>query len=136
MSIVFGYTKRVVRDVGAAERFYCAIGLKVLSRRIGQEDSNVAQEQCYLSETGDASSHQLILCRFHKIPPPPPTVYPGEAWLVFAVSDVDATLKIVETAGGRIVEPGRDVPAHNVRAAVVSDPEGHLIELMGPMRVN
>jgi catechol 2,3-dioxygenase-like lactoylglutathione lyase family enzyme len=39
----------------------------------------------------------------------------------------------VEAAGGATVRPGQDRPEHNVRAAVVSDPEGHMIELVGPI---
>jgi catechol 2,3-dioxygenase-like lactoylglutathione lyase family enzyme len=132
MSIAINFTKLVVRDVATAERFYRAVGLEVVSRNVGGED-DVAQEQCWLSATGDASAHTLILSRFLELPPPPRPVYPGEAWLVFNVSDVDATIRTVELAGGTTVKPGQDRPEHNVRAAVVSDPEGHLIELVGPM---
>lgn len=132
MSISMSHTKLVVRDVGAAERFYRAMGLKVVSRNVGGE-GDVAQEQCWLSASGDASAHILILTRFLELPLPPEPVYPGEVWLVFSVPDVDATCDAVATAGGRIVRPGQDRPEHAVRAAVVSDHEGHLIELVGPL---
>jgi predicted enzyme related to lactoylglutathione lyase len=132
MSIAIRHMKLVVRDLNAAERFYRALGLKVLSRNVGGE-GEVAQEQCWLSETGDASSYLLILSRFIELPPPPRPVYPGEVWLVFTVSDVDATVRSVEAEGGSILRPGQDRPEHNVRAAVVSDPEGHVIEVVGPM---
>jgi predicted enzyme related to lactoylglutathione lyase len=52
---------------------------------------------------------------------------------VFNVSDVDATIAAVKAAGGGVVRPGEDRPEHKVRAAVVSDNEGHMIELVGPM---
>jgi predicted enzyme related to lactoylglutathione lyase len=132
MSIAIRHMKLVVRDLNAAERFYRAIGLKVLSRNVGGEDE-VAQEQCWLSETGDASSYLLILSRFIELPPPPRPVYPGEVWLVFTVSDVDATVRSIEAEGGSILRPGQDRPEHSVRAAVLSDPEGHVIEVVGPM---
>jgi catechol 2,3-dioxygenase-like lactoylglutathione lyase family enzyme len=132
MSVAITATKLVVRDVAACERFYQAIGLKVVSRNIGGE-GNVRQQQSWLSATGDASAHLLILSRFVELPLPARSKYPGEAWLAIRVADVDATLAIVEQSGGKIVRPGQDRPEHSVRAAVASDPEGHIIEVIGPM---
>ena len=134
MSIAMTATKLVVRDVEAAERFYRALGLNVVSRNVGGEDE-VRQEQCWLSAPGDASAHILILSRFLELPPPRRPDYPGEAWLAFTVSNVDAMLTTVEESGGKILRPGQDIPEHRVRAAVVSDPEGHVIEVVGPMSV-
>jgi len=132
MSIAMNGMKLVVQDLDSAERFYRAMGFKVVSRNVGGE-GNVAQEQCWLSVTGDTSAHLLILSRFLECPRAPRPVYPGEVWLVFTVSDVDATVRRVKTEGGSILRPGQDRPEHSVRAAVVSDPEGHIIEVVGPM---
>lgn len=132
MTIAMNYTKLVVGDLEAAERFYRALGLQVVSRNLGGE-AEVRQAQCWLSATGDASAYILILSQFVELPPPPKPIYPGEAWLVFNVSDVDATIAAVKAAGGGIVRPGEDRPEHNVRAAVVCDNEGHMIELVGPI---
>lgn len=132
MTIALNATKLIVRDVEATERFYRALGLQVVGRNVGGEDE-VRQEQSWLSATEDASAHMLILSRFPELPIPPEPVYPGEVWLAFTVSDLDATTRTVEAAGGRVVRPGQDRPEHNVRAAVVSDPEGHFIELVEPM---
>lgn len=125
-------TKLVVRDVELAEHFYRAIGFKVVSRNVGGEDE-VRQEQCWLSETGDRNSHVVILSRFLELPPPPRPAYPGEAWLAITVADVDATLAMVEQAGGKTVRAGQDRPEHGVRAAIASDTDGHIIEVVGPM---
>jgi catechol 2,3-dioxygenase-like lactoylglutathione lyase family enzyme len=133
MSISYIATKLVVRDVEAAERFYCGLGLKVVGRNVGGEEE-VRQQQSWLSESGDQSTPVLILTRFLELPTPPSPVYPGEIWLAFSVPDVEAALKTIEEAGGKTVRPGEDRPEHAVRAAVASDPEGHLIELVGPMR--
>lgn len=133
MTLTMHATKLVVRDVEAAERFYRAFGLKVVSRNVGGEEE-VRQQQCWLSTTGDTTAHILILSRFPELPPPPKPEYPGEVWLAFQVADVDATIGTVEAAGGKTVRPGEDRPEHNVRAAIVSDPEGHFIELVGPMK--
>jgi catechol 2,3-dioxygenase-like lactoylglutathione lyase family enzyme len=132
MSIALTATKRVVSNLEASERFYRAIGLKVVSRNVGGEDE-VRQEQCWLSGSGDMSTHVLILTRFLELPPPPRPVYPGEAWLAFMVTNVDEMLTMIEAAGGAIVRAAQDRPEHNVRAAVVCDPEGHFIEIVGPM---
>lgn len=135
MSIAMNFTKLVVRDVAAAERFYCAMGLKVVSRNEGGE-KEVAQRQSWLSATGDTSAYCLILSQFLEMPPPPSPGYPGEVWLVFNVSDVDDTCSTVAEAGGRVVRGGQNRPEHGVRAAVVADNEGHHIELVGPMNAS
>jgi catechol 2,3-dioxygenase-like lactoylglutathione lyase family enzyme len=132
MIIGMGGTKLVVSDLPVAEAFYRALGLKLISRNTGGE-AEVRQEQSWLSVTGDASSHILILSHFLELPPPSRPVYPGEVWLTIHVADVDETLRAVETAGGNIVRAGQNRPEHKVRAAVASDPEGHMIEVIGPM---
>jgi predicted lactoylglutathione lyase len=129
----WNFTKRIVADVDAAERFYAAMGFKTLIRQLGgEEDDRVRQEQIYMSLTGDYTSHQVILCRFPAYPPPKP-VYPGESWMCFNVEDVDEACRIAEQAGGSIFRAGQDRPEHAVRAAVVADVDGHYIELVGPM---
>jgi catechol 2,3-dioxygenase-like lactoylglutathione lyase family enzyme len=132
MSIALIATKLVVRDLETAERFYRAMGLKVVSRNVGGE-AEVRQEQCWLSATGDRSTHILILTRFPELPPPRRPDYPGESWLAFTVPDVDAMLTTIEESRGKVLRPPEDRPEHSVRAAVAADPEGHIIEVVGPM---
>lgn len=125
-------TKVVVRDIDAAEKFYETLGLKVVSRNVGGE-REVKQKQSWLSVTGDSASHMLILSQFLEVPTPARPDYPGEFWLAFNVADVDAICEAVTSAGGSVLRAGEDRPEHGVRAAVVSDPEGHIIEIVGPM---
>lgn len=132
MSTVMHATKLVVRDVDAAEQFYEAVGLKVVSRNVGGEDE-VRQQQSWLAASDAPNAHILILTRFLELPLPARPEYPGEIWLCFMVSDVDDTVAKVLSEGGKLVRAGEDRPEHKVRAAVVTDPEGHLIELVGPM---
>ncbi|MCB2079205.1 MAG: VOC family protein [Novosphingobium sp.] len=132
MIVAMHATKVVVRDVEAAERFYAAIGLKLVNRNLGGE-GNVRQQQSWMSVTGDSTSHMLILSQFTEIPTPPRPDYPGEFWLAFNVADVDAICDAVTREGGSILRPGEDRPEHGVRAAVVADPEGHIIEIVGPI---
>jgi catechol 2,3-dioxygenase-like lactoylglutathione lyase family enzyme len=133
MGIAMNFNKLVVGDVPAAERFYLAMGLMVVSRNTGGEAA-VSQEQCWMSASGDMTTHVLILTRFLELPPPPKPVYPGEGWLVFNVDDVDETCRLAEANGGSVFWAGEDRPEHSVRAAVIADHEGHYIELVGPMR--
>jgi len=58
----------VVRDADAAEQFYTALGLKVVSRNTGGE-AEVAQKQSWVSATGDMNAHLLILAQFLELPP-------------------------------------------------------------------
>lgn len=133
MATSWNYTKRIVADVEAAERFYAALGFKTLARMEGgREDDRVHQAQVYMSTSGDASSANLILCRFFAYPPPKPQ-YPGESWLCFNVEDVDAACETAEHSGGSVFRAGEDRPEHGVRAAVIADVDGHFIEIVGPM---
>lgn len=125
-------TKLVVRDVAAAERFYEAIGLKLVSRNLGGE-GEVRQQQSWMSVTGDSASHMLILSEFIEVPAPALPDYPREAWLAFNVADVDGICAAATREGGSVIRPGEDRPEHGVRAAVVGDLEGHIIEIVGPM---
>jgi predicted enzyme related to lactoylglutathione lyase len=132
MKITMNSMKLIVRDLEACERFYCAMGFKVASRNIGGE-GDVRQAQCWLSETGNRDSFMLILSRFLETAPAAPLQYPNELWLVFKTTDVDATIRAVTDNGGGVLRAGQDRPEHGVRAAVVKDPEGHIIEVVGPM---
>jgi predicted enzyme related to lactoylglutathione lyase len=132
MPIAMNHVKLVVRDLERSERFYRAVGLQVVSRNVGGE-AEVRQAQTWLSETGQMDKAVLILSQFLEMPTPPAPTYPGEVWLVFSVPDVDALLRTTEAEGGRVVRAGEDRPEHSVRAAVIADPEGHHIEVVGPM---
>lgn len=125
-------TKLVVRDVAAAERFYEAIGLKLVSRNEGGE-AEVRQRQSWMSVTGVSSSHMLILSQFLEVAAQPLPAYPREVWLAFNVADVEAICGAVLANGGSVIRVGEDRPEHGVRAAVVGDNEGHVIEIVGPI---
>lgn len=125
-------TKVVVRDVESSERFYSALGLKVVNHNLGGE-AEVRQKQSWLSVTGDASSHMLILAQFLEVPTPPQPDYPGDFWLAFNVADVDAIAQAAVSHGGSVLRAGENRPEHGVRAAIIADPEGHIIEIVGPM---
>jgi catechol 2,3-dioxygenase-like lactoylglutathione lyase family enzyme len=125
-------TKIVVSDVDRVARFYEAIGLMTVSLNTGGE-GEVRQKQAWLRAGDDPAAHMLILSQFLEVPAPPLPAYPREFWMAFRVADVDDTIAAVEAAGGSVVRVGQDRTEHGVRAAVVADVEGHIIELVGPL---
>lgn len=57
-----------------------------------------------------------------------------QMYLSFPVDDVDrASAELIERGATPVVKP-RDVPAQQARLAHFSSPDGHLIEIFGPMR--
>jgi len=127
----FHATKLVVADLVAATRFYQGLGLAEISRNLGG-DGDVRQDQVWLA-TGEGNAHVLILARFTELPAPARSRYPGEAWLAFRVTDVEQTIAAALTHGGTLVRAGEDIPSHAVRAGLVADPDGHVVELVGPL---
>ena len=92
------------------------------------------QDQAWLAAPEDPAGHMLILSRFTELPPPPRPAYPGEVWLAVKVADIRTAIEAVEAAGGAVLRTPEDRPEHCVRAAVVGDPEGHIIEVVGTLR--
>lgn len=122
----FAFTKLVVKDIAAAERFYCGVfGMKVLSR-VGTHDHKYALEETILSPAGAADAHRLIVTRYLERPCPPA----GSAWTGFVVADIEAALAAVVCAGGKIEVPVHRNSEHGVLAAIAADPDGHLIEIV------
>ena len=132
MILAMHATKVIVRDLEAAERFYRLLGLQLVNRNTGGE-GDVRQQQSWLSTSGDSSTHMLILSQFLEVSAAAMADYPGNFWLAFNVASVDAVCAAVSAGGGEVLRAGEDRPEHGVRAAVVADPEGHIIEIVGPM---
>lgn len=126
----FSFTKMIVADLAAATRFYTeTMGLKVvLTFATGEGEYQL--EEAILSTTGTYDGgHSLALVRYVNCPP----AAPGEAIFGFTVEDVDAAIAAVIAAGGALARPARPVAEHGIRVAFVTDPEGHLLELVQRM---
>ena len=119
----------VVRDLDVAERFYREVfGMKP-DHRVETQEHKYALDEVIMSlegAPGAPAGHALILTRYLERPCPPA----GAAWTGFVVADIDATIAAVERAGGRSEVPVHENAEHGVRAAIVADPDGHLIELI------
>lgn len=123
MTATFAFTKLVVPDLAAAEAFYGAVfGLKPVHRVTA--DHGFALDEVILSPTGKSEGHVLALLQYRHRPTPPA----GAAWTGFVVADLAQTCAAVTRHGGSVVEPIHENAEHGVRAALLSDPDGHLIE--------
>ena len=128
-TLAFSFTKLVVGDLEASERFYRDVfGMKPL-HRVTTHQHRYALEEVILSLDGEPSAHPLILTRYLERPCP----LAGAVWTGFVVSDIAATMARLEKEGGRIEVPIHDNEEHGIRAAIASDPEGHLVELIQMM---
>lgn len=132
MPAAMRFTKIVVGDLARSQQFYAALGLIAFNRSLSGED-RARQEQVWVSASGDMASHVLLLSRFLNLPAPRRPDYPGEAWLILGDMDVDAACAAVAAHGGAVVRPVQDNAEFRVRSAVVTDPDGHHIELTGPI---
>jgi len=127
----FAFTKLAVPDLDRAEAFYGTVFGLVPIHRVTAADHAYPLEEVILSQSGAApgSGHALILLRYLDRPCPPA----GAAWTGFMVADLAATCTAAQAAGGRIAVPIHDNPEHAVRAALIEDPFGHIIEAIEPM---
>ncbi|PTR21611.1 putative enzyme related to lactoylglutathione lyase [Rhodococcus sp. OK519] len=121
----FAFTKVFVDNLPAQARFYqSAFGLTEKARLAVGEGANALEEIILTSGRGDDST--LVLWRFLERPTPAA----GEAVLGFNVTDAEGTVRNVESAGGVVVDPVREMTDHRVLVAFVKDPEGHLLEIV------
>ncbi|AZI35411.1 hypothetical protein NT2_09_01050 [Caenibius tardaugens NBRC 16725] len=123
----FFFTKITVGDPASVEDFYTAVlGLEVLVRVM--DDDGRPRETVFVVPGNENCSRLIMERRGHA-----GQTNPGETVLGFAVDDVDATVASAITAGGALVHPPQDNEAHGIRIAFLTDPDGQVIELLGPL---
>lgn len=121
----FGFAKLIVGDLDAMDGFYTAVfGLDEDNRVTAQIGGRTIHEIMYESTSDGGAS--LVLLTFEDTADP----IVGDAILGFVSEDVDALCARAVEHGASIVDPPHDMPEHFVRVAFVSDPEGHLLELV------
>lgn len=124
----FAFTKILVSDLAAMERFYIG-GLDLgLVTRIAVDDVEWALDETILS-IGGAPGMTLNLVQYRHKPAPAP----GEAVIGLYVTGIADVVSRAVAAGGSIHLPVQHLPDHGVSLAYVRDPEGHLIELLEPL---
>lgn len=118
------YFKLTVRDSEALARFYFDVfGMKEIQRF-----DALATDDPHLEIVISAGESDGRVSLMHYVNRPAPT--PGEASIAFMVEDVDAVVAAVLAAGGTSTRAAETMEEHNVRYALITDPEGHGIEVM------
>ncbi|TWB25693.1 VOC family protein [Nitrospirillum bahiense] len=121
----FGFTKLLVWDLDATAAFYKAVAS--LEELVRVEDEIAGRKiQEILFNPSHEGAATFVLLKFLDAP----RASKDEVILGFITDDVDAFARRAVAAGGTEVQAARDMPAHGVRVAFVTDVEGHLIEVV------
>ena len=124
-NVHFGFTKLLVQDLEKSARFYAEVcGLTELAR----VDAAIAGRpisEIMFNTTGEGAA-MLVLLKFTDSDEP----NGKDAILGFQTNDIAAFVDRAVSAGGQIVDSITDNPDHGVKVGFVSDPEGHLIEVV------
>ena len=121
----FGFTKLVVVDLEAAATFYEAVFGVEEQHRVHSAIGGRPIEEiiCAAADPGAAT---LVLLRFTDQSSPSNS----ELILGFITDDIDALFERALAAGGAVVHTVENRPEHGVKVGFVTDPEGHLIEVV------
>lgn len=118
------FVKVVVNDLDEQAEFYRSVLSLAVVHRLSGGEGEGRYEQLVLA--GSEVGPTVLLVRYPDRGVPPA----GEVVLGFGVADVDAVVRAAVAAGGLVrVEP-RALPGTGMRVAVVTDPEGHALELV------
>jgi predicted enzyme related to lactoylglutathione lyase len=121
----FGFTKLLVQDLERSARFYTEVcGLTELHRVDAQIAGRPISEIMF-NPTGPGAA-MFVLLKFMD----DEGSTGKDVVLGFQTDDVAAFVQRAVAAGGKVVDPVRDNPEHGVKVGFVSDPEGHLIEVV------
>jgi predicted enzyme related to lactoylglutathione lyase len=122
----FTFTKLVVDDLEKMAAFYGQVFQLDQITRMQDAIGPDPIEEIIFGTAGALTPGALILLRYTAKPRP----HNGELILGFTTRDLPALLDRVRAAGGSIHTDVRDFPDMKVRVAFVTDPEGHLIEIV------
>jgi predicted enzyme related to lactoylglutathione lyase len=122
---IFAFTKLVVGDLDRCAAFYETVcEIKPQARIQGAIAGRAITEIVY--EPTNKGGASLVLLAYDDEAKPAS----GETITGFASPDAEAFAARAVAAGGIVVEPVRDAPAHGLKVGFVADPEGHLIEVI------
>lgn len=128
MITAYAFTKIIVADLAAMEHFYCdTLGLRVQARIAVDKPGYVIRETVLV--VGESGTLLNLVQHLDR-----PCPAPGEAVVGLSVDDLDAVIDAATGAGGSVVTPPVDIPDHKLKIAYIADPEGHMLELLQPLR--
>ncbi len=121
----FMFTKLQVKDLDRAVAFYSSVvGLIEMNRVEAEITGRKVREVVFMPTY--PGGPMFILAQFHDTQGAPA----NEVILGFASKDIAGFIARAEQAGGRVLEPAREVPGMGgMQVAFVSDPEGHVLQL-------
>ena len=123
--IHFSFTKIVVTDLETCGAFYVEVfGLREQYRLRSEIGGRAIDEVLFEATAPGAGS--FILLRFVD----PADVASAGVIPGFVTDEIDALFARAVAAGGSVVQPIADAPAHGVRVGFLADPEGRLIEVV------
>lgn len=121
----FMFTKLLVKDLEGAVAFYSAVvGLVEMNRVEAEVGARKVTEVVFMPTY--AGGPMFILAQFHDTQTPAA----NEVILGLATQDIAGFIERAEQAGGRVIDPAREVPGMGgMQVAFVADPEGHVLQL-------
>ena len=125
MTSHFGFTKLVVQDLDAMSAFYKEVASLVEMARVQDVVGDRQIDEIMFNATGEGGA-TFVLFKFLDRDTP----VQEEVILGFQTDDVASFVERAEKAGGKVVQPIEVKEAHGVKDAFVTDPEGHLIEVV------
>ena len=128
MSAHFGFTKLVVADLDAAAAFYTTVfGFTEIGRVSAAIAGRPIDEIMYAPTAPGGST--FVLLRFADQATPAQ----HEVILGLIVTGLDACFARAVGAGGAVAQAPVDMTDHGMRVGFLTDPEGHLIEVVEPL---
>jgi len=121
----FMFTKLQVKNLDGAAAFYSSVVGLVEMNRVDAEIGGRKVSEVVFMPTYPGGP-MFILAQFHDTQ----AAAANELILGFATKDIAGFIARAEQAGGRVLEPAREVPGMGgMQVAFVSDPEGHVLQL-------
>ena len=121
----FMFTKLQVKNLDGAVAFYSSVVGLVEMNRVDAEIGGRKVSVVVFMPTYPGGP-MFILAQFHDTQ----AAAANELILGFATKDIAGFIARAEQAGGRVLEPAREVPGMGgMQVAFVSDPEGHVLQL-------
>ena len=117
----------MVADLDTAAAFYATVFGLAETARVSAEIAGRPIDEIMYGATG-AGGATFVLLRFADQPTPAH----DEVILGFIVAGIDALVERAVAAGGAIAQAPTDMVEHGMRVGFITDPEGHLIELVEP----